>query len=231
MVMMRYPDCPNPDRAALKALGDAVRERLADDPSAYKVPVDRAELWAIGDFLSPDECARVIALIDAGAKPSDILQQGTYTNAWRTSYSGDVDPHDPFVQMIERRIDDTLGIDHGWGETMQGQRYAEGQEFREHMDWFWTKAPYWKKEKLRGGQRSFTAMIYLNDVEEGGTTDFINIGVSIPPSQGVLMVWNNATPEGELNHDTIHAGTPVVKGTKYVITKWYRTRKWEPQCA
>jgi prolyl 4-hydroxylase len=24
----------------------------------------------------------------------------------------------------------------------------------------------------------------------------------------------------------MHAGMPVLKGAKYVITKWYRTRQW-----
>jgi prolyl 4-hydroxylase len=51
------------------------------------------------------------------------------------------------------------------------------------------------------------------------------VGASIEPKPGVLLVWNNATPEGLPNEDTLHAGTPVIKGQKYVLTKWYRTRK------
>jgi prolyl 4-hydroxylase len=86
--------------------------------------------------------------------------------------------------------------------------------------------PYWKQEKRNGGQRSFTAMVYLNTVEEGGTTDFTRIGLSIPPQQGALIIWNNATVKGDVNVDTLHAGTPVIRGVKYIITKWYRTRKW-----
>jgi prolyl 4-hydroxylase len=38
-------------------------------------------------------------------------------------------------------------------------------------------------------------------------------------------VWNNATVEGVPNEYTLHAGTPVIRGQKYVLTKWYRTRK------
>ncbi len=196
---MEYPPCPNPDKVALMRLGAQVRGRLEADPAVHKVPVEAAEIWALSEFVSPDECNQLIAMVDRG---------------------------DPFVKMIERRIDDLLGIPHEFGETMQGQRYALGQEFKQHQDWFWTKAPYWKTESKRGGQRSITAMIYLNDVEEGGTTDFPRIGVSIPPQRGALIVWNNACPDGSLNQKTLHAGTPVIKGTKYIITKWYRTRKW-----
>ena len=43
---------------------------------------------------------------------------------------------------------------------------------------------------------------------------------------GVLMIWNNASPDGLTNPRTIHAGRPVQAGAKYVITKWYRTREW-----
>lgn len=224
-MIAQYPPCPNPDKEALLRVGDMVRRRLGNDPYVERVPVQAAEIWAVPDFVSAAECEQLIAMIDRTAKPSKVLDHG-YTQAWRTSYSGDVDRHDRFVQMIERRIDDLLGIPHEWGETMQGQRYLAGQEFREHMDWFWTKAPYWKTEARRGGQRSITAMVYLNAVEEGGETDFKNVGVSIPPQPGALIVWNNATPEGDLNAYTLHAGTPVIRGTKYVITKWYRTRTW-----
>lgn len=220
-----YPPCPNPDQAAMKALGETVRARLAADPLVQRLPGDQAEVWATADFLTADECERMMAMIDRTAVPSRILDHG-YNEVWRTSYSGDVDAHDPFVQMIERRIDDLLGIPHAWGETIQGQRYAPGQEFREHMDWFWTKAPYFKKEAKRGGQRSFTAMVFLNDVEEGGETAFVNLGMSIPPQRGVLLIWNNGGLDGSLNQFTLHAGMPVVRGTKYIITKWYRTRRW-----
>lgn len=224
----RYPPCPNPDRAALARMGEQVRARLAMEPLAQKVPVETAEIWAIPEFLSAAECSRLIELVDATAVPSNTLQPtgGREAGPWRTSYSGDVDRNDPFVRMVERRIDDLLGIAPENGETIQGQRYAVGQEFRIHMDWFWTGSGYWKQEKRRGGQRCFTAMVYLNDVEQGGETHFPNLGVTIPPQRGALIVWNNACPDGALNQDTIHAGLPVVHGTKWIITKWYRTRRW-----
>lgn len=216
---------PPADQAALRRLGAAVRARLDADPAAWKVPTDRAEIWAFGEFLSPAECDRLTGLIDAVARPSTVYDPAEHQR-YRTSYSGDVDRTDPFVRMIERRIDDLLGIDPAHGETIQGQRYQPGQEFREHCDWFWTGAPYWQVEKGRGGQRAWTAMAYLSDVEEGGQTQFTRIGVSVPPQRGALLVWNNALPDGSVNHDTMHAALPVIRGTKYVITKWYRTRRW-----
>ncbi|MES2493320.1 MAG: 2OG-Fe(II) oxygenase [Pseudomonadota bacterium] len=216
---------PLADQAALIWLGDAVRGRIGADPTAYRIPTEKAEMWAFADFLSPAECDRMMALVDLGAKPSSVFN-AAYDSAYRTSYSGDVDRADPLVRMIERRLDDLLGIEPAWGETIQGQRYLPGQEFREHCDWFWTLGDYWPDEAGRGGQRGWTAMVYLNAVEAGGATDFVRLGISITPQPGALLVWNNATPGGAPNWDTMHAALPVVQGVKYVITKWYRTRKW-----
>lgn len=214
-----------PDQDALKRVGASVRKRLQADPGIYRVPTDRAEIFAIGDFFSPHECERLVTLIDRVARPSE-LHDSAYAAKFRTSYSGNLDPHDPFVKSISRRIDDVLGIHPKCGESIQGQRYLPGQEFKPHFDWFHTDQPYWQVERKRGGQRSWTAMAFLNHVEEGGHTFFTELGQSIEPKAGVLLVWNNARPDGSPNEDTMHAGTPVGKGAKYVLTKWYRTRKW-----
>jgi prolyl 4-hydroxylase len=215
----------NPDQARLRRIGRKVRERLARLPEAYRIPTDNAEMYAVGEFFTPDECGRLMAMIDAVAQPSRAFD-AKYESGYRTSYSGDVDPHDPFIRKLQRRLDDLLGIDPSFGETIQGQRYLPGQEFQPHCDWLPDGTAYWEQEKARGGQRSITAMAYLNPVEEGGSTDFPQLGLSIEPRPGALLIWNNADAEGMPNPWTIHAGTPVVRGVKYIITKWYRSRRW-----
>jgi len=214
-----------PDQEPLALIGRTVRERLLSDPSVYKVPVEQAEIFAVSEFLSAAECDHLVAMIDEVAQPSRVFDE-PYQSQYRTSYSGDVDPSDSFVRMVERRLSDLLGIDLAWGESVQGQRYMPGQEFKDHCDWFDANAGYWSIEVERGGQRSWTAMVYLNDVEEGGETRFPRIGVQVPPQRGALLIWNNATPDGSPNHDTLHAAAPVISGVKYVITKWFRTRPW-----
>ncbi|MEP6091846.1 MAG: 2OG-Fe(II) oxygenase [Erythrobacter sp.] len=215
-----------PDQDALRRMGTKVRERLAANPQAYQIESDKAELFAIGDFLTPAECQRLCLMVDDTARPSS-LHEVAYDSGFRTSYSGDLNPHDSFVKEISQRIDDVLGVNSIVGEPIQGQRYALGQEFKPHNDWFYTSEKYWLGERKRGGQRSWTAMVFLNDVEQGGETHFTDIGIKVEPKTGVLLIWNNALPDGSPNEGTIHAGTPVLKGTKYIITKWYRTRAWK----
>jgi prolyl 4-hydroxylase len=191
---------------ALARAGASVRQRLERDPAVHRVPVDRAEIFVLGGFLTPDECAHLITMIDAVARPSPTYDPDNPVK-YRTSYSGDVDPGDSFVRMIERRLCDLLGIDASHGETLQGQRYRPA-------------------EAKRGGQRSWTAMAYLNDMAEGGATVFTEIGVNVQPQAGALLIWNNMLPDGSPNPDVRHAAMPVTSGVKYVITKWFRTRPW-----
>ncbi len=224
MVLKRRPTPADPDTLALKSMGKAVCARLDRDPAAYRLPVEGLAIYGVGGFLSASECARLIEMVDAVAVPSPTYH-GNSDNG-RTSFTGDVDPAAPFIRMLQRRIDDLLGIEPACGETLQGQRYAPGQQFRAHFDHFDPSAAYWPGEQARGGQRSWTAMAYLCDVEEGGSTDFPKLGLSVAPQAGALLVWNNMTESGTPNPLSLHAGTPVVKGMKYVVTKWYRTRPW-----
>lgn len=215
-----------PEQARLAAIGRKVRDRLAATPGVYHVDTGgKAEMYAVGDFFSPAECRQVIELMDATAKPSSAFDV-PYSAGYRTSYSGDMDPHDPFILRLQRRLDDFMGLQPEFGETIQGQRYYPGQEFKAHNDWFPPGSRYWEIEASRGGQRCYTCMVYLNDVEAGGTTDFPMLGLSFQPRAGTLLAWNNADEEGRPNQNVLHHATPVVAGVKYVITKWYRTRRW-----
>ena len=147
-----------PDQDALARVGKTVRERLDADPKAYKIPSEKAEIYAIGEFLTSNECRKLAGMIDQVARPSS-LYKGTYKDGYRTSYSGNFDAQDPTVKMISRRIDDALGLPGKLGETMQGQRYLPGQEFKNHHDYFFPSEEYWKQERKNGGQRSWTAMM------------------------------------------------------------------------
>lgn len=216
----RHPDCD-----ALARIGTAVRARLGHDARVTRLADTRAEIYTVAHFLPALACHRLIGLIDAVAHPSGLMDAEAWP-AYRTSYSGDLDPADDAVRDIDDQLSALTGIAARCGEFAQGQRYACGQYFNEHCDSFDTAAPYWGSEKCCGGQRSWTAMIYLNDVEEGGMTDFTRMAFTVPPRAGALLLWNNALPDGAPNPWTMHASRPVLRGVKYVMTKWFRARTW-----
>jgi prolyl 4-hydroxylase len=216
----------NFDQERLRNLGELVRQRLENDPATAAGSFEDVEIFVAGTFMTAGECSRMIAMIDAVAAPSTLYDADYATSGYRTSFSANFDPGDPFVVEISERIDALLGIEGRLGETIQGQRYLPGQEFRQHHDWFHYGMDYWEREMRQGGQRSFTAMVYLNGVESGGGTSFPYLDLTFQPSPGALIIWNNARRDGSPNPRTLHAGCPVVSGSKYIITKWYRTRPW-----
>jgi prolyl 4-hydroxylase len=202
-----------------------VARRLDDHPAAIRAPVDPLLFYQLPDYLDAAQCDALIALIDAGRRPSTLLTERNQTG-FRTSESCDMDRHSPAVAPIDTGIAQLLGIDPAFGETMQGQRYAPGQHFRAHHDWFHENETYWPAMKAQGGQRTWTAMIYLNDVEEGGATWFPQAGIKVAPRRGLLLAWSNMNADGSPNLQTLHEGMPVLAGTKYIITKWFREGVW-----
>src|SRR5690606_37436557 len=166
--MTRVPapaDADNPDKDRLRQVGRKVRAALAANKAVKRVPIEKPVLWVVPKLFDMVECGRLIAIIDTAAKPSLSYDRGDLTGS-RTSYSGDVDPRDPFILNLQRRIDRLLDINPAYGETIQGQRYQQGQQFKAHTDWFPPGTSSWAQEKDRSGQRSFTAMAYLNPVED-----------------------------------------------------------------
>ncbi len=216
---------PNNDPAKLARIGAHVTKRLNANPLVQQVEHPDAQLYVSQGFLSAKDCKTLIAKIDADAVPS-TLYKGTEQAGFRTSFSCHLNRWDPFVAKIETRMSDVLGIDNEFAETMQGQRYQVGQEFKAHHDFFHPNQSYWTQEGPRGGQRSWTAMIFLNEPKEGGTTEFPHLGLGVRPQAGMMLMWNNAQPDGTLNYKTLHTGTPVTKGVKHIITKWYRQNNW-----
>ncbi|HEY0012124.1 MAG TPA: 2OG-Fe(II) oxygenase, partial [Allosphingosinicella sp.] len=128
--------------------------------------------------------------------------------------------------IFEDRVTELAGINPRFGESVQGQRYEVGQQFKPHFDYFFASESYYADAAARGGQRTWTAMLFLNEPEAGGHTDFPTAGVSVAPATGTLLVWNNMTAAGRCNEYALHHGTPVLAGRKYVLTKWFRERPW-----
>jgi hypothetical protein len=84
-----------------------------------------------------------------------------------------------------------------------------------------------QKTELRGGyhtwhyesnarnicNRLLVWTIYLNDVEEGGETEFLYQSMRVKPKQGTLVIWPAA-----FTHT--HRGNPPLSNAKYIVTGW-----------
>lgn len=208
---------------AAQASAASSAQRLSRTPGVQRVPARALELFIARDFLDLETCAALIERIDSGRRPSEIADDLGFAN-FRTSETCDLDGRDPLVASVDSRIAELLGLAPGSGEPLQGQRYAPGQEFKPHTDTFEPGGYDFYRHTARTGQRTWTAMIYLNQPEDGGATRFKLIGKTIQPETGKLLAWNNLLPDGRPNPATLHQGMKVRRGTKYVLTKWFRER-------
>jgi prolyl 4-hydroxylase len=199
-------------------------ERLRAARGVQRVPTPALELFIVRDFLDPGQCRQLIERIDARRRPSQIADD-IGDAAFRTSETCDLDSADPAVGQVDDAIAALLGLPLALGEPIQGQRYAPGQEFKPHTDTFEPTGADFYLHCATRGNRSWTAMVYLNAPEDGGATRFKAIAKIVQPEAGKLLAWNNLLPDGRPNPATLHQGMKVRRGTKYILTKWFRERK------
>lgn len=226
----RYASLPGSDPALLAATGAAVSARLEADARAHRINANGLDIFAVPDFVSAEERAALIAMIGADVKPSTSLRADGKPSR-RTSETCHLPATTPLVAEIERRMSELLGLPLSHSETVQGQRYSPGQQFKVHNDYFAAGQPYSQTVADEGGQRSWTAMVYLDAPAAGGATRFPHAGIAIPPTPGVLLTWNNLDRAGMPNRFSHHEGMMVTDGIKHVLTKWFREREWRSSAA
>lgn len=177
-----------------------------------------------GGLLSREECE---ALIDAAkprmarSKTVETLTGGEEINASRTSEGmffqrGEND----VVKKLEARIAKLVNWPVENGEGLQILHYGPGAEYKPHYDYFDPNEPGTPTILKRGGQRVGTLVIYLNNPLKGGGTVFPDIHLEVGPRQGnaVFFSYERAHPSTK----TLHGGSPVIEGEKWIATKWLR---------
>tara|TARA_R100000329_G_scaffold142314_1_gene125646 strand:+ start:1200 stop:1799 length:600 start_codon:yes stop_codon:yes gene_type:complete len=78
----------------------------------------------------------------------------------------------------------------------------------------------WHIEHMQGYDnepRAAVFSIYLNDIEEGGETEFLHFSKRVKPKTGRIVIWPAGFPY-------VHRGNPPLSGEKYIITSWLKVR-------
>ena len=71
--------------------------------------------------------------------------------------------------------------------------------------------------QIDNSKRAFVFSIYLNDVEEGGETEFLHFSKRVKPKTGRIVIWPAGFPY-------LHRGNPPLSGEKYILTSWMLLR-------
>ena len=123
------------------------------------------------------------------------------------------------ILLIQRHMAEIVDTTPAYSEYLQLLRYQNGQEYRPHRDYL-PPSLITPLEEGGAGQRESTVIIYLNDVENGGETEFIELDKKIAPKMGRVLAFKNLHADGAPDTRTLHAGLPVKSGTKWIATMW-----------
>ena len=176
--------------------------------------------------LTSDECNHMINISKYLMKRSLVSneKQGiesigrTSLNTWIRH------DHDEITKSIGEKIAGVVGIPLENAEAFQVIYYDINAEYRNHYDsWEHDGSEKTLRCMKYGGARLKTALVYLNDVEEGGSTRLNRLNVDILPKKGKLLVFENTYSGTNVKHPlSEHAGMPVIKGEKYAFNLWFK---------
>jgi prolyl 4-hydroxylase len=216
--------CGDVDEPDYHAISNPPLVRNASGLKLQKVDTEQMQLYMLDDFMTDRQCDEVAALIAGHLRPSTVTVASA-DRYFRTSSTCDLSLiGSGVVAALDQRISQTLGIHLAYSEGIQAQRYAVGEEFKVHTDFFEPGTEEYREHAAERGNRTWTFMVYLNDDMEGGATRFAVIDRAFQPRKGQALIWNNLHPDGTPNRATLHSGMPVARGQKIIITKWFRER-------
>ena len=136
---------------------------------------------------------------DINVKPSDLKDDKykCFNNYIGELYKCFIDyQHQwPFMKNLIKDVD--IG-------SFNVQKYEKGDHFSQiHTE----------RSSIATLHRVFAWMTYLNDVDDGGKTNFTHYNIKIKPKIGKTLIW-----PAEWTH--AHAGEILNSGKKYIITGW-----------
>ena len=193
--------------------------------TAEKLKYPFTQIYLQKNFLSQEECDEAIEYMDTELHPSAVSNEEDriMISEYRTSMTCNFSAHLTRLGAdLTIKIGNYMNLDPFLGEAIQGQKYEEGEFYKNHWDYYHPLSAEYKTYCEWMGQRTWTFMIYLNDVEEGGETYFKFLDLKIKPEPGLAIFWNNLYSFGWPNFKTMHEALPPTKGKKYILTKWYR---------
>ena len=128
-------------------------------------------------------------------------------------------PLEPFWPDIAERVSQSLR------DVCLGEYLNKFPHLLKYFDWtsgvtlLQKTCPYegfhdWHCENMKWNNKSIAWMIYLNDVEEGGETEFLYQQKKFKPIKNTALLW-----PGSWDH--LHRGNPPISGDKYILTGWY----------
>ncbi len=189
-----------------------------------KIPL----IYTIDNFIDDNQCDHIIKMSEDNLERALVVSEGKgITTKGRTGFNCWIRHNkDNILKEICEKISKLVEIPLKNAENVQVIHYSKDQEYKIHFDAFDKSTIQGIKHTKFGGNRVVTCMVYLNNVESGGSTSFPKLDLEVKPKKGKLLVFYNCENEKyEKPHkNSLHAGSPVLEGEKYAFTLWFREK-------
>lgn len=187
---------------------------------------EEPKVYTIDDFITEEECNHMINISKDSMKISLVSDgKNGVVSTGRTSKNAWIQhDFDEITKRIGTKIAHQVNMPLVNAEAFQVIYYDVGCEYRNHYDsWDHDDSEKTLRCMKFGGARLKTALVYLNEVEEGGSTKLNRVNVDVSAKKGKLLVFENTYPGTNIKHPlSEHAGMPVIKGEKYAFNLWFK---------
>ena len=191
---------------------------------------DINKVYEYPNFLTQDECNKIIQLASDRVKHSEVLcPTGLCKDTkWRTSSNAFInDSEDNICLKISNTVEKITNINKDYYEDLQVVKYDAGQLYKPHWDACVGSQGTCDNFIKHAGQRLATFIIYLNDNFEKGETFFPKRNITIKPVTGKAILFFNLEKDNvTILDNSLHAGLPPSKGIKWMCNKWIRVKKF-----
>lgn len=192
-----------------------IGQKLSDDPVIY----------VFDDFISSAEANIIIEAAEPNLKRAVVSSaKKGIESAGRTGQNCWVkQDHNETIAEISQRVSELVGLPLENAESLQVIHYGTEQKYNPHYDGWRHDTESGKRCMKRGGQRLVTCLIYLNNVEAGGGTEFPKINLEVEAKLGRMVVFHNCYAGTNQRHDlSQHGGMAVKAGEKWACNLWFR---------
>jgi len=184
--------------------------------------VYRNNILIMDNTISDDQCDAMIDYFEKSRK---------HGMGWQAKVAERKDEQLPITSVETMNIYDPTFLP-DYMEMFWGKLYATYRELNPYLDTLPEHAIHWlklQKTPIGGGFHNFhheqggrkhdnlnrilVVMTYLNDVKEGGETEFLDQNIRVSTKRGRSVLW-----PAYFTHP--HRGNPPLSNEKYILTGW-----------
>jgi prolyl 4-hydroxylase len=153
----------------------------------------------------------------------DIKQEVVDPHRSCSDFEFDLVGSDLILILIRNRIAAVTGLPVAAMEPPRVFHYTVGQDIKPHYDRLNDGIGDYARSGYRG-DRIATFLLYLNDDFDGGELEFPLVGQRFKGQAGDALYFAHVDQAGGPDKKSLHAGLPIRRGEKYVLSQWIHDR-------